>query len=383
MRAYSNNYAGAKIVTDIRENDDGDLVTTVSPSVATRAHESFSFGGFGPGDRIHPVSGNLTKHLVTYPHGSHTFTYDVPGFPYVQTRMEGVLDDVFSMTGPVVDDPDVSRLVELAVSKVNEEIRNQYANLGTDAAESGQTRQSFDRLRDSAGNLGQSMHNLRNNLRTVSAASRAAADAWLEWHYGIIPVVQEMAHIVAHQVTPEITRVRKAMSRKSASAGRATSSTNGGSVIIIRTDSQVEVRVECCVYYGITSPAVYELHKVLDFNPLATYYESIGLSFVLDWVLDIGQYLRNVEAQVGFGVSFVSGYITTTRRALDSYSFSYSGPLAGGTLLASGSAREETRSKSRAVYTGFPAAPRPTFHRPFDLGSDRIISAGSLLRQRI
>jgi len=109
-------------------------------------------------------------------------------------------------------------------------------------------------------------------------------------------------------------------------------------------------------------------------------------SFVVDWALDIGGYLRNAETALIQGSSFLSGYWSqsevydTTLDHSDSYSVQASpNDLFVGTNRHKGNIR--FRRYSRSVMGSYPFPNVPSLK--VQMGASRIISAAALLAQHI
>lgn len=112
-------------------------------------------------------------------------------------------------------------------------------------------------------------------------------------------------------------------------------------------------------------------------NPALLAWELMPYSFVIDWIVPVGDYLSNLDATVG--LNFVKGS-TTTRQTIDLTSRIVSHESPYHAHIISGSVVTRTRdTKSRRVYTSVPSVPLPTV-KP-SIGAERALSAISLLTQ--
>jgi hypothetical protein len=115
-------------------------------------------------------------------------------------------------------------------------------------------------------------------------------------------------------------------------------------------------------------------------------WELIPYSFVVDWFIDVGSYLRNLETALLFGTIFKSGFVSELYAVdlVDDYLPSFlintkQTDTATWWLLTKATSRRRYREFYRTKLTSYPFPRKPTFK--VDLGSQRLLSAASLLRQ--
>lgn len=116
-------------------------------------------------------------------------------------------------------------------------------------------------------------------------------------------------------------------------------------------------------------------------NPVSMLYEATPYSFVLDWVYNLGGYLRSLETSLIYGNSFVSGYVTNGLF----YDATGSCSLQRKTYLPNRTATYDTnaeassryRKMSRSVLTSMPTPHLPSFKAK--LGTDRLFNLAALL----
>lgn len=117
----------------------------------------------------------------------------------------------------------------------------------------------------------------------------------------------------------------------------------------------------------------FDITRFTSLNPASVAWELMPYSFVVDWFVDVGGYLRNLETSLLYGNRFSTGYVTdlqvlscviTDSRKSDSYLTTYTGTA-------------RSVSIARSVLNSYPVPLLPTFKA--DLGSSRLLSAASLL----
>ena len=115
-------------------------------------------------------------------------------------------------------------------------------------------------------------------------------------------------------------------------------------------------------------------------NPISTGYEAIPYSFVLDWLIDVGSYLRDVETALLYGNRFIGGYVTHLTACDAGAEISFLRRTSGGwTYFGQGPSSGRYRRMSRSLLANYPLPRLPTFKA--DLGTSRLWSAAALLTQ--
>lgn len=223
----------------------------------------------------------------------------------------------------------------------------------------------------------------RNAFRQLGARSyrpsKDAANNWLQFQYGVMPLVYDAYDLQEH--------IKRGLSRNG----------NRHRVKVNRTqkvDAVTALRGSANQYnkyyghgcrYGISVVFDYKiddaylsnLNRLGMLNPFALAWELVPLSFVLDWFLPIGAFLNALMAP--YGTTFVSGYETryleteaTCLHCRDGHTNYRSGVLQ--------SIRVQIFASQRQKLTAFPSA-----KIGLGLGVDSIakgLTALALLRQR-
>jgi len=123
-----------------------------------------------------------------------------------------------------------------------------------------------------------------------------------------------------------------------------------------------------------------DLARWTSLNPISLAWETLPLSFVADWVFNVGGYLRNMETMVAYSSQFRSGYRTILM--VGDASFATAPRDIGPNYINrietwKGNAR--LCAIDRIVLAAYPAPRLPSFDAR--LGSSRLLSAAALLAQ--
>lgn len=209
-------------------------------------------------------------------------------------------------------------------------------------------------------------------------SAKELGSKWLEYQYGWKPIIQDIYDTSALLLRPVQERNTTIKVRKSIQDSRTDvyPTAYGGK------STTVSTLIERCELSVTVSPAlngVQSLSKWSSLNPISIAWETLPYSFVVDWALDIGGYLRSAESSILFMNNFVRGYktLTTKRSAVGVVSTNYSDAY----MSFSEFARGETilLKKDRYVLSGMPFPRFPSFQPR--LGSGRLLNAAALLSQ--
>lgn len=274
-----------------------------------------------------------------------------------------------------------------ALEKLYGKIRGDV-DLSIDIYQGGQTVKmirDFSKLIVSPINtFARSMQALVRN-RKISRSSSFISNKWLEWQYGIKPTMSTIhaltSDLVEQLVHPDgFLQAKARASNKNAgvfwnpSYGQVS-----GAEIPLKVQFDLQHRVEIAILYGISNAEANALSQFTSLNPLSFTYENIPFSFVLDWAIDIGGYLRMMETALMTGLEFKSGYVTDTIKhdlvatrqgaAANQYGFTYT---------VDGQSSSIYRYFNRSILGSMPLPEAPRLD--VNLGSSRLMSAASLLR---
>lgn len=151
-----------------------------------------------------------------------------------------------------------------------------------------------------------------NNTREKRRANtkQFVAQTWLEYQYGWKPLLSDVyshAEAFAEQATEKADIIRTC-SRKGNTKRESIKSRIAGSAFTEVRTSTSEVWVKLGVRYKIPNGGVPLFHSFGVSNPLEVAWEIVPFSFVADWFLPVGDYLRAFSSSIG--LEFKDGYRT-------------------------------------------------------------------------
>lgn len=209
-------------------------------------------------------------------------------------------------------------------------------------------------------------------------AANYLASKHLEYIYGWSPLVKSI-HDTIGQVNGHIPHLRQITET-------ATVKDNGkykGAVPFGKPDGTENVSARCkisCLFQP-SSGAVARASEFTSLNPVSIAWELMPYSFVIDWVYNVGGYLRNLETSLLSQNRFVSGFITKTSKTVVSAKCSVALATPADSDVGSAEAWLVSSSKNRSVLTFAPFPSPPSFKA--DLGSSRLLAAASLLAVKL
>lgn len=160
-------------------------------------------------------------------------------------------------------------------------------------------------------------------------AAQATANTWLEYRYGWRPLMMDAAEIITQSVQMKKNLVKRTFtSRSSASQTRRASAWTPGNwanngilnvTVFGTSELSIETLVSAGVRYQIDQQSVSERTAAMlglrlsDVLPAA--WELTPWSFVVDWFINIGDYIQAVS--VPPGVSHIGNWVTVINRTTD------------------------------------------------------------------
>jgi hypothetical protein len=208
---------------------------------------------------------------------------------------------------------------------------------------------------------------------------------WLEYTYGWKPLASSI-YGAGHKLLlePSGPRFMVAIGSAHNSSTTISSTGNGNSTTKVVETTVLSNRCKIVARFSFTTSALDTLAGFASLNPVSIAWELLPYSFVVDWFLNVGGYLRNFETACLYGTDFVDGYASQGWMAEVNGVMTRYSPAAANDVTRTvsatsqtGWAREIAFSRSPFAAVPFPKAPR------FDpkLGSSRLISAAALLGQ--
>lgn len=272
-----------------------------------------------------------------------------------------------------------------ALSKLYESLRSDV-DLSIDIYQGGQ---SLRMLKDFSQSISHPVRTLANAMSSlvssgkISKGSSFISNKWLEWQYGIRPSINTIDELLGDlkAVTMDADGFLVAKARASNAFDQTYQGVHGPSnaTLPYTVTTRAKHSCEIGIRYGIANAQVNALSQFTSLNPVSFLYENIPYSFVVDWVYDIGGYLRCMETAMMTGLELKSGYVSNLVH-VDNTGVSKSGRYDNYNRYHQVDLKAQSRyaTFSRSVLTSLPrpAAPCLNLH----LGSQRLFSAASLLR---
>lgn len=263
-----------------------------------------------------------------------------------------------------------------ALEKLNSKVRGDL-DLSIALAESGTTYRMVKSL--------SKVFDFARAVKRRFGSTKDIANGWLQWQYGWKPLVSDVFNVLDERNRLVLNNMEKFRVRR-------TRPIMVDQLVLKNVPflgSQAPVRVfgkgkaSCEIAIAIDIPA-FDLARWTSLNPVSIAWELTPYSFVFDWFLDVGSYLRNLETGLLYGSLFRWGYVSEL--------FVYDGTEdvdpKGTYLFVNGNnrafakkvqAKYRHRQFQRSVLTSYPLPRKPSFKA--DLGSYRLLSAAALLRQ--
>jgi hypothetical protein len=282
-----------------------------------------------------------------------------------------------------------------ALGKYYQQLRNAETQLSVDLIEMGKTREMmFKRIKDviriaRAARKGNFLPYQRRRKRRPGenpddAWHQTMSKTWLEWKYGWSPTLSTIFDCVNFQRTKAHKfRVEGKYAKKGTFAYRDGIQGYTDNLPVL---GHLRYVYACRIRgdYAVRDRAYFDASRLSPLNPATIIWELVPYSFVVDWFIDIGGYLQNLETAYGVGLTFLSGYetqlfviranATIPAGARDSNSFGNTWYTTGG---LSSSLHEARRRRLRLETPPIPHLPK---FEP-KLGWQRLISGAALLNQ--
>lgn len=275
---------------------------------------------------------------------------------------------------------------DTAVNQALKNLKNQAVNYGVAFFELGET---TDLLLNTVGKITRSVKTYRANnpkdwLKVLRSPSREGYDVpggWLELQYGWNPLLSDVGKAInqMHDKSVDLNaynatvrgRARNTVRETFYKANGYTGAGPGLPCWICPMVTKQEVRVR--LDYYMSGPILATLSSLGLTNPLEIVWEKLPYSFVVDWVVPVGNYLSLWDADYGW--TFKGGSITTIARCEGR-----SGAMTSGYGYSERSGctwGENSFSMRRQTLNSSPWPRVPNIKNPFTAG--HIANAMSLL----
>jgi len=216
----------------------------------------------------------------------------------------------------------------------------------------------------------------------LSGTTKSLANGWCEYTYGWNPLISDIKNIAnnvvgfVHNKCVVKASATQSLDQQSVIRGYVFNAWYGDVPSTYKgfIKHTIKIRLDPGFDSG--------LGRWTSLNPLAVAWELFPYSFVVDWVFDIGSYMRNLETSLLYGTKFLDGMESTLVKYTGTAEVNSRYDSGGGTpvtFVARGGT--EISAFSRSLIFSYPAPTLPSFK--LDLGSNRLLSAAALLRQLI
>lgn len=274
---------------------------------------------------------------------------------------------------------DTANAYNECLSRLNDQVRSTL-DLSVDIASAGQVKKAVQQIFDLVHYVRKfPSHALRSMYKDYLNHPKRVGSKWLEFQYGWRPLAQSVYDTVNNVLGGRVnmthvrarSRVNRSQVRTSSYMGATTTDTTNYSTW-----------VELKILLDLKTNALNELSNYTSLNPVSVAWELTPFSFVVDWVIDVGGYVRNVETALLNSNRFLGGYTTIVSRVENSRR-TVGGQTVGPNQFTSYnlSGNATMTQKTRNILTGYPFPRLPRFKA--DLGSGRLLNAAALLSQHL
>lgn len=254
-----------------------------------------------------------------------------------------------------------------ALDKLNEQLRGDL-DLSVDLAEAHSTAKMFRVVSQVEDITKETVRIFKKRYRNLL---RVPAGMWLQYTYGIKPLLGSIYGVADNLVDVHINRIKHVRARGTVSgkfSRLALTDYNNGTTV---WNANGVTKSSCTIIASVENPRQ-DIARWASLNPASIAWELTPYSFVVDWFVDVGGYLRNLET----GFLYNSRWVKGTRTDLWSGSGSINHTGTGDwTFRVSGPVNWCTID--RTILASYPLPDPPSLK--VQLGSSRLLSAASLL----
>jgi len=221
---------------------------------------------------------------------------------------------------------------------------------------------------------------MRSSLKAmIKSKPRDWGGQWLEYVYGVKPTLSTIFESLERIKKPETVwyDIRARASSKDKKTEIVSMELPG---IPFQKVTESNNRIEYRCKFAMSNSALESLAGFSSLNPVSFAWEALPYSFVVDWFVNVGGYLRVTESALLYNQAFVSGYRTSVVKSrCGSTIKGFYSPFEGMFYLYDGSGETTLVTKNRSLLFSAPMPEVPRFK--VDLGSGRLLNAAALLSQ--
>jgi len=206
------------------------------------------------------------------------------------------------------------------------------------------------------------------------------ASLWLEFQYGWRPLVSSaQGTIGTFQSQLEKGEIVKVQSYYRETFERVVNSTTQPSSWQYQDSENVTKgshKVAFTIYYKLINTDAHNMAATGFSNPLNLGWELIPFSFVVDWFVNIGNYLSSLDATLG--LAFEKGCKTTAERSASTKTTTWRSDYSYVSFSGSVVSTREDFTLKREVLSDFPAPSKPVL-KGWNLGIKNYLTSAALL----
>lgn len=320
------------------------------------------------GDKVTPNPLKFEKLINYWPSGKFDSIIEDGGFRQWSYRNG---PQVISLEPSLSDSDLYTDAYNSALESLYEQLRGQL-DLSVSLLEGGQT----IKMLKAVSKVGRFLTSLKD--------PKEVGNNWLQYQYGWKPLLTDVFAVADKLVAKPSSPDRIVRGR--ATKRHVKSLTQAYMPGFDITDvNDTTYRAQIAAHYTYSETLLNSLAGWSSLNPISIAWELTPYSFVSDWFIDIGSYLRATESALLYDQAFRSGTMSEGYRIKRSVYFGGGKTETVGTASYITSGRCERHqiasALNRVVLTGTPYPRLPSFKA--DLGSSRLFSAAALLSQFI
>lgn len=344
---------------------------------ARRQRESVTCSALVKGNRKDPNAHSYTVLRLDFPQGENTWSWEYRG-RRSHRRQTGCI--AFDSSHPFLNGVSYPpNLYNRTLSKLNEEVRGSL-DLSVGLAQAGQTAKMLNIIGAIRNyNRRPISYDWRDAIRDVSNARLAYMYGWKPLASDLYGIVDESLRFVINELENYKVRCSDTVEPKFKNS-EFTFQYYGTPLGVGSRDGkylcEIKVRLRT---------AGLDLDRWASLNPLSVAWELVPYSFVVDWIIDVGSFLRDVETSLLYNNSFVNGYVTQCVMfdAKWSCDESYSTVSWGTTNTYRVSAASSFcyRNLTRTLLSSYPVPRLPHFEA--DLGAGRLLNLAALIGSKL
>lgn len=338
------------------------------------------------GDRKHPNPHSYVTRYRTYPVStgletccSRSGNYGGGYLGGIAAYWIGPLSDSLPLLN-IPSNANQSACYNKALGRLNEIMRGGL-DISVDLAESAQAKRMI-----------QEVHKAERWFSGIGV--KRWANEWLQLKYGWKPLLSSV-YGAANELLEHAELLSHARGKATLSETRKGTRTVGYFDVsgvsnytchdVVIADSS-KVKNACLIDVTVGPPnALQGAARWTSLNPLSIAWELTPYSFVVDWFLDVGSYLRDCETSYLFNSRFKSGFKSELfcYDTTGSVDFNHLGETLyfTGVVRVKGVAKEIGRVFNRSLLYSYPCPNLPRVNT--DLSWNRLITAGALIAQHI